>query len=126
MIILKTLLALTITFTIISLLVIFIKWLTHMSMTKDSCDSYGYAGYKSFIKEIESNNGWYRKHYKLSLFNEDYQRNYIHSDIYKFNFKGMIMRTPLDYLISKLYLRKYIKNKFNVGNVVKWLLEIIK
>lgn len=35
----------------------------------------------------------------------------INGDVYKFNGVGMIMWNPIDYLLSKMLIRKYIKKK---------------
>jgi hypothetical protein len=41
-----------------------------------------------------------------------YNESEIHADIYKFENEGMVMRTPIDYLMSQYYLKQYKKRVY--------------
>jgi competence protein ComGC len=100
------------------LIFLIVHWIVHISMVKNEGCKYGWGTFKRFKKEFDKYE-WNNHGYSSSLFNYC-EGGYIHADIYKFNNKGMIMRDPFSYLLSKIYIRKhcsYVKPK---RNVVKW------
>lgn len=88
-----------------------IPWQTHLDMTKDYSKVYGKANYKKFIEEFEKID-WNRDDWFENSYFHYESDSKIHANIYKFNGKGMLMRTPYDYY--RVY--RYLKNKRNTVN----------
>lgn len=95
-----------------------IPWQVHKSQVKNHCHTYGYANYQKFIEEMNKHK-WEQRGWKDSLF--DYQnKSEIHASVFKFEDKGMIMRTPVDYFRASVFIKKYIGETFNKKNIIKW------
>lgn len=90
-------------------------------------DSYkysnGWGNYKKFKKEFNKYEWDLDNTFTDSLFNYS-QGGYLHASIYRFDNKGMIMIDPISYLLSVIYINKYIrKHRIKIVKIKK---EIIK
>jgi hypothetical protein len=99
-----------------------IIWGVHISMIRNDGCAYGWATYSKFKREFNKYTWNFDYIFTDSLFNYP-EGGYLHASIYRFNNKGMIMRDPVSYLLSALYIRNYIKRNYkipNKKNVVEW------
>ncbi|WP_442636515.1 hypothetical protein [Rossellomorea marisflavi] len=86
-----------------------IPWITHIQMVRDSGIDYGWANYKAFKREFAKYNWTHDGVYENSLF--DYNNGCkLHASIFKFDYKGMIMYNPIEYLRSVLHIQKHFKS----------------
>jgi hypothetical protein len=103
------------------LFILLITWGVHISMVKGEFCPYGWATYSKFKREFDKYNWEWDKCFENSLF--DYPSGgYIHASIFKFDYKGMIMRDPFSYFLSALYIRRYIRKNIKPyrKDKVKW------
>lgn len=94
-----------------------IMWFMHIDRVKSNCCKYGWASFNLFKKKIMELDGQWEWDLRFpnSLFHNESK---VHAYIYKFNEIGMIMRTPIDFLMAELFVRKYIRKRFN--RIYKW------
>ena len=90
-----------------------IDWLAHRDMVKSSTNQYGVSNYKKFIEEFHKVEWEHQKLFTSSLFGKD-RKDQFHANIIEFNGRGMIINNPISYLLVKLYVKKYIKNTFQI------------
>lgn len=95
---------------VLIILIIFLAmYMTHISMVDENCKISGWGNYKQFKKEFIKYEWEGDIYHKTSVF--CYKDNsQCHADIYKFNGIGMKMKTPWDYILTCIYIRKYIKD----------------
>ncbi|WP_339304301.1 hypothetical protein NST33_17820 [Paenibacillus sp. FSL L8-0435] len=86
----------------------FIPWLTHISMTKSSTESCGWANYKQFKENWNKYEWTPLRHYPKFFENEEH-KCYFHVGVIKFENKGMKIRDPISYWLAKRYVRKLHK-----------------
>jgi hypothetical protein len=99
-----------------------IEWFVHIEMTKDNSEYYGWANYDRFISEFNKYQWDNEKWYGYSLWDRNNDCK-IHASIIYFENKGMIMKTPLDWLLVNLHIRKYFKVNiigFKNKKLIKW------
>lgn len=85
-----------------------VYYTTHIDMTKSRTKIYGYGTYSKFLREFNKYNWQQGDYFESSLF--DGKNNcQIHASIIEFDGIGMIMRTPLDYFLAVMFVRRYIK-----------------
>src|SRR5690606_27286010 len=98
--------------------VFMVNWFIHIHMTVSYSDQYGWSGYSRFKQKFSEYEWRCENGYRYSLFANGYT-NEVHASIIKFDNKGMVMIDPVSFLLTQLYVRKYIKNNYK-KNVVKW------
>ncbi len=102
-----------------SITIFLVFYSTHISMNKNREYIYGYANFKTFLKEFNKKT-WIREaRWPYSYFTKEYDSNKIHASIIQFDNKGMILY-PLSYIRFSIwnYLNRYKKS--NTMNIVKW------
>ena len=98
--------------TIFLIVLVFIDWLTHLSMTKESVTYAGWAGYRKFKKHFNEVDWEWDNNYKYSLFSMKYRINEYHANSIIFNNNGMLIHNPISYILVKMYVHRYIKKHF--------------
>lgn len=90
-----------------------INWLTHMEMTKGDGKHYswGYGSFKNFKQEFEKYEWDDERWYGKSLWNREHKCEY-HASIITFGGHGMVMKTPIDLILVRVYIRRYFKTKY--------------
>jgi hypothetical protein len=98
-----------------------IGWGVHISMVKGENIPQGWASFKKFKREFDKYNWQWDGFWNNSLFNYS-QGGYLHASIFKFDHKGMKMTDPISFLLSCLYIRKYIRTQIKPyrKDMVKW------
>lgn len=89
-----------------------IDWLVHISMVRDSCHTYGWAGFKKFREHFDKTEWVYENDiYGEGLFGVTgrYQKDKYFASIIKFDDIGMIINNPISSLLVKLYVKGYIQ-----------------
>ena len=109
---------------LLCMFIAFVDWTTHKDMVRDNTETYGYAGYKEFVREFHKVEWSYREQWGDSLFSQDTfsHEGYYHASIIKFNDRGMIIKNPIEYLRVRKYVKKYIKENFG-KTLVNWMEE---
>jgi hypothetical protein len=97
---------------VIAIICFLAVWLTHLTMTKSETKISGWASHKKFISELNKYKWRYDSGWSGSLFHDDFSDNLIHASIYKFGGVGMKINNPISYIITVLYIKKYIKQNF--------------
>lgn len=101
------------------LIVSCISWGTHISMVRDQKIPYGYAGYKDFVREFCASGLLPDKRgFKGSMFSEDRADKY-HASIIQFDYRGMIIRNPIEYAMVVIFVKLYLFN-FRKKAEVNW------
>ena len=96
-----------------------VQWATHVQITKEDSETYGYATYSKFVEEFEKVNWDYDSGFD-GLYGE-----YGVTDMFQFDgeicFKGngMVISNPLSYLFVKIYVKEYIKKMRNSNKLKK-------
>ena len=69
----------------------FVGWLTHRDMVKEHCKIYGKGSFSDFMREFVKVE-WHRKDEQpVSYFSDNYDSDYVHASIIKFNGIGMTL-----------------------------------
>jgi hypothetical protein len=114
---------------IVGLIVVFACWISHLEMTRSDRYPCGWGNYRTFKREFYKKEWKANIAWKSSLFNKDedlygHDHNYLHAGIFKFDGKGMMMRTPWDYILANLLIRKEAKKQLVAQKVkVDWHLS---
>lgn len=107
-------------FAILGLLVLFISWGVHISMVRDECKTYGWAGFKDFINQFGKAD-WNKMTFNESGLMGSTHDDYYHSGIIRFNGNGMIIRDPISYMFVNLFVWDYIRRNYKNKRVInKW------
>lgn len=103
-------------------LLLSVDWLVHISMVKENGKAYGWASYKRFVEEFDKVDWKPDELFSGSLFSkENYShKDKIHANIIQFNNKGMIIYDPFSYLLTKFYIKKWIKQNRPINKVKEW------
>jgi hypothetical protein len=110
---------------IVALIVVIACWAAHLEMTRSRNYPCGWGTYRTFKREFHKLKWKANPSWESSLFNgEDgcgYNDNYLHAAIFKFGGRGMMMRTPWDYILASLLIRKEAKKLlYKQSNKIKW------
>lgn len=97
---------------------LFVDWLVHISMVKENCDTYGWAGFKKFREHFDKIEWVYESRWENSLFGKVYSNDRFFAHVIKFNGVGMIINNPISFLLAKLYVQGYIQ-KYHKDEIVK-------
>lgn len=95
-----TLLILFITFCIFFILITFVSWFAHISMTTNHCKVYGWASYKEFVEQFNKQN---LQRYNRYSIRDHINNNQFANSIIKFQNKGMLLY-PIAWLRANLYV----------------------
>lgn len=91
-------------------LFVFLDWTAHISMTKNNSNQSAWANYSMFKRWFEKYNWSNDSSFKNSLWDKKKNCEY-HAGIIKFEENGMKINNPIGYILVKLHVRRYIKNK---------------
>lgn len=94
---------------VIITIIAIICWGVHISMVKCETSNWGWGSIKNFKKEFNKYTNWSNEDWGGHSLWDRKSNCKIHADIVLFNGIGMIMRTPIDYLLMHLFLRCKIK-----------------
>lgn len=89
-------------------------WVVHILQTKKYSLGYGWGGYRKFKERFRQTN-WERirwegiKQYEVSSSENFHTIHEVADGVIKFYNVGMVMRTPIDYLLATHYAHKYIR-----------------
>jgi hypothetical protein len=90
------------------IVVLFIDWLIHVFAVSNSCSIYGWAGFKDFYREFKKYD-WDDKEWRGYLFDRKNGSRYF-AGIIEFNNIGMIMRTPWDWVLVRIFVWRYLRS----------------
>ncbi|QAV18915.1 hypothetical protein PC41400_15010 [Paenibacillus chitinolyticus] len=100
--------------------VLSVDWLTHIIMTRDFTNQYGWGNYNNFIKEFNKYT-WSRENWTDGKSLWDRQNNCkFFASIIEFESKGMVLSSPISLWRAKKYVRKYYKETLGFSRRIKW------
>lgn len=99
----SVILMLFITFCIFVVLISFVSWFAHISMTKNYCNNCGWGSYKEFVEQFTQCKLRKNKHHAYSFRNSNTNSQFSNS-IIKFHGKGMLLY-PIAWLRANAYVR---------------------
>jgi len=91
-----------------------IHWIVHIYTVIDENTTYGYAGYRKFMKQFNKTKWFYSESFRWSLFGKEgfsvrVRKDDIFASNIKFNSNGMIINNPFSFLLVRLYVVNYIR-----------------
>lgn len=103
-----------ITYAIIALIcLVFIQtidWSVHLKMTREHCNSVGWASYKKF-KNHYNKYKWGPMPYTADGYEDRTNSCKYFASIIRMNGKGMLIRDPISYMLVKRYVKKKFKRE---------------
>lgn len=92
-------------------ILLIVDWIIHISQTKCFSKHYGYGSFKDFRKQFQKYNWSNDNVFRYGLWDRENKCEF-HASIVKFNDIGMILKNPIDWLLVRIFVFKYVKNNF--------------